>query len=395
MDEIVKRIQELAEKYKNETAENLARLVKLRSLSGHEKEVILELQRQMQEAGFDEARIDPLGNLIGRVGSGPRVLAIDAHIDTVDTGNLDNWSFPPFCGEIRDGHVLGLGAVDQKGGAAAMVTAGRILKETGFDRDVSVYFTCTVMEEDCDGLCWKYIIEQDKLKPDLVIITEPTNLGLYRGHRGRMEISISFHGVSAHGAAPERGDNAIYSAARACLEVDKLNQHLQPDKFLGKGSATVSEFVSSSPSLCAVADFVKIHIDRRLTWGETKDSAIAEIDALVKGSKFKSEVLQYSGHAFTGLEYGMEKYFPTWRLEEDHPAVCSGAGVYKELFGHEPRIGRWDFSTNGVVINGLYNIPTIGFGPGNEIMAHAPNEKMPISDLPQAVAFYALFAYRF
>jgi putative selenium metabolism hydrolase len=395
MDPLAQRIGELSETYRDYSAENLSRLVKLRSPSGREKEVALELQRQMQAAGFDEARIDPLGNVIGRVGFGPRVLAIDAHIDTVDVGNPENWDFPPFCGEIRDGHVLGRGTVDQKGGAAAMVTAGRILKETGFDRDLSVYFTGTVMEEDCDGLCWKYILEQGDLKPELVVITEPTALGLYRGHRGRMEINVSFHGISAHGSAPERGDNAIYMASRACLEIDKLNQRLKVDEFLGKGSATVSEFISASPSLCAVSDFAKIHIDRRLTWGETKESAMAEVDAVSKGRKVKGEVLHYRGRAFTGLEYGMEKYFPTWRLEESHPAVQLGASCHRELFGEAPRLGRWDFSTNATVITGLFNIPAIGFGPGNEVLAHSPNEKIPVSDLVRAAAFYAMLASRF
>ncbi len=394
MDSLHLRVLELSEKYRDLSADNLSRLVKLRSPSGGEKEVALELQRQMQAAGFDEARIDPLGNVIGRVGYGPRVLAVDAHIDTVDAGNPENWTFPPFCGEVRDGYVLGRGTVDQKGGAAAMVTAGRILQETGFDRDLSVYFTGTVMEEDCDGLCWKYILEQGQLKPELVIVTEPTALGLYRGHRGRMEINVSFHGKSAHGSAPERGDNAIYMASRACLEIDGLNRRLRGDEFLGKGSATVSEFISGSPSLCAVADFAKVHVDRRLAWGETKESAMAEIDAVAPGPKAKSEVLYYRGRAFTGLEYGMEKYYPTWLLAEDHPAVQAGVRCHEELFGETPRLGRWVFSTNGTVINGIHKIPVIGFGPGDEVLAHAPDEKIPVEDLVRAAAFYALFAHR-
>ena len=213
MDTIAKKVLALAEKYRSATAENLSRLVKIKSLSAREKEMAAELKRQMEEAGFDSVRLDGLGSVLGRVGKGKRLLAIDAHIDTVDQGNLENWSEDPFSGKIRDGFVHGRGSVDQKGGAAAMVTAGRILKELGLQDDLTVLFTGTVMEEDCDGLCWKYIIEEEKIRPELVIITEPTALGIYRGQRGRMEIQVSFKGLSAHGSAPERGKNAIYMGA--------------------------------------------------------------------------------------------------------------------------------------------------------------------------------------
>jgi putative selenium metabolism hydrolase len=209
-----------------------------------------------------------------------------------------------------------------------------------------------------------------------------------------MEINVSFYGVSAHGSAPERGKNAIYMASKASLEIEKLNENLAFDEFLGKGSVTLSEFISKSPSLCAVSDFVKIHLDRRLTWGETKESAVNEIKNIVKNENAKVEVLTYKEKAYTGLEYGMEKYYPTWKLPEDHPAVKTGVKVYQELLNAEPKIDKWTFSTNAVTINGIYGIPTIGFGPGNEVYAHAPNEKTPIDDLVKAAAFYAGYAMK-
>jgi len=385
-------INKLSEKYRDFTAENLSKLIKIKSLSGNEEAVISELKRQMEEVGFDEVKIDGLGNVLGKIGNGKRILAIDAHMDTVDTGNLDNWNFEPFSGEIKDGYVLGRGTVDQKGGAAAFITAGRILKEIGLDNDLTVYFVGSVMEEDCDGLCWKYIIEEDKLIPDFVISTEPTALNIYRGHRGRMEINAEFRGVSSHGSAPERGKNAVYMASRFCLEVEKLNERLRVDDFLGKGSVTVSEFISGSPSLCAVADYAKVHLDRRLTWGETEESAIKEIEYLVNGKEAKVFVLDYLQKAYTGLEYGMKKYYPTWKLPEEHIAVQTGANAYQKLFNKKPKIDKWTFSTNGVTINGIYKIPTIGFGPGNEKLAHAPNERVIIQDLIDASAFYAMYA---
>jgi putative selenium metabolism hydrolase len=368
-------------------------LIKIKSLSKEEKEVQLELKRQMEEAGFDEVFIDGLGNVIGRIGNGKKILALDGHMDTVDFGNMKNWDFDPLSGEIRDDYVLGRGTVDQEGGPAAFVTAGRILKELGFDRDMTIYFVGSVMEEDCDGLCWKYIIEEDKIKPDFVISTEPTNLNVYRGHRGRMEMHVEFFGVSSHGSAPERGKNAIYMAARAALEIEKLNENLTYDPFLGRGSVTISECVTGSPSLCAVSDYARLHLDRRLTWGETKESAVAEIQNIIKDMDAEVSVLNYYEKAYTGLEYGMEKYYPTWKMPEDHPIVQAGVHSFEKLFGKKPLVDKWTFSTNGVTINGIYGIPTIGFGPGNEVLAHAPNEKVKIDDLVKASAFYAAFAF--
>lgn len=392
MDQYI-AIKELASQYRDYTAENLASLIRCKSLSLHEEQVQLELVRQMQKAGFDEVRMDGLGNVIGRIGYGKRVLAFDAHMDTVDLGNPKDWGFDPLSGAIEGDFFFGRGSVDQKGGAAAFVTAGRILKELAFDRDLTIYFIGSVIEEDCDGLCWKYLVEEEGIKPDVVVVTEPTNLNIYRGQRGRMEMQVSFYGLSCHGSAPERGKNAIYMASKVALEIEKLNETLLVDPFLGKGSVTVSQFVSKSPSLCAVADFARLHLDRRLTQGETKESAVNEIQQLLKGMNAKVEVLNYEERSFTGLSYGMEKYYPTWQIPESHQVIQCGVKVFKELFDKQPVVDKWTFSTNGVTINGLYGIPVIGFGPGNEIMAHAPNEKVSIDHLEKATAFYAALAY--
>ena len=216
---LAQTINEKAKQYQDYTANNLSELVKIKSLSAKEGTVVKKLREMMAEAGFDEIKIDGLGNIIGRLRSGKKIIAIDGHIDTVDVGNIQNWTFDPFGGEINNGFVHGRGSTDQKGGVASAITAARILKEIGLPKDVTLYVTGTVIEEDCDGLCWKYIIEEDKIIPDCVVVTEPTNLNIYRGHRGRMEIEVSFYGRSAHGSAPERGINAIYMASKAALEI--------------------------------------------------------------------------------------------------------------------------------------------------------------------------------
>jgi putative selenium metabolism hydrolase len=330
MDTIFADINALAEKYRDYTAANLSKLVKIKSVSLHEEQVQHELIRQMQEAGFDGVRMDGFGNVIGRIGNGKRVIAFDGHVDTVDIGHLKNWEFDPLGGEIKDGYVLGRGTTDQKGGVASFVTAGRIIKELGLGKDLTVYFVGSAIEEDCDGLCWKYIVEEEGLRPELVISTEPTNLGIYRGQRGRMEMQVHFYGVSSHGSAPERGKNAIYMAAKTALDIEKLNERLKDDAFLGKGSITISEIISNSPSLCAVSDYARIHLDRRLTVGETRESAVREIEDLLIGVNAKVDTLHYEETTFTGLTYGMEKYYPTWMIPESHDVVQAGARTFRK-----------------------------------------------------------------
>jgi putative selenium metabolism hydrolase len=346
----------------------------------------------LDDAGFQDIRVDGLGSLVGRLGRGGRTLAVDAHVDTVGVGDVGRWEGDPFSGRTAGGFVWGRGSVDQKGGAAAMVTAGRILREVGYDGPFTIAFTFTVMEEDCEGLCWNYLIEEEKLLPSYAVLTEPTNLGVYRGHRGRMEIELFFTGVSSHGSAPELGVNAVYAAADAVRKIRNLNGRLGADEFLGGGSVAVTRIESQSPSLCSVPDRCMIHLDRRLTRGESLESALGEVGGLA-GEGGRVEVPFYEGESHRGTRYGMKKYFPTWKIPGDHILVRSGVEAFSRLFGEAPEVGKWGFSTNGVSICGTHGIPAIGFGPGNEAFAHAPNERVPVEDLAKASAFYALLPF--
>lgn len=391
-----KEIMAKAKAYEDTSTRFLMDMVRIPAFSTKEKEVVECILKEMQSIGMDEAYIDPLGNVIGRIGKGSRVIAFDAHIDTVYPGDLSLWDFDPFDAHVKDGKVWGRGTVDQEGGMASMLTAARIIKDLGIGDQFSVYFTGTVMEEDCDGLCWQYILKEGEIKPELVVITEPTNLNIYRGHRGRMEMQVHVKGLSCHGSAPERGDNAIYKISRIALEIEKLHEKLHFDEFLGKGSVCVTEVYFTGPSQCAVPDSARIHLDRRLTWGETKDSAVAEVKEacrLAGHPEAEIEVLTYSEAAFTGLVYPTEKYYPTWVTPLESPYVQSAAKAYEATLQTRPLIDKWTFSTNGVSIAGMFGIPCIGMGPGNEIYAHAPNEACPVEHLTKAAAFYAALIY--
>jgi putative selenium metabolism hydrolase len=369
-------------------------LIAIPSTSAHEERVIHRIQEEMERCGYDEVTIDPMGNILGRIGHGPHIIALDAHVDTVDVGNPANWKVDPFRGDLRDGIIYGRGACDMKGALASIVHGGALLKNLGLGREVTLIVVGSVQEEDCDGLCWQYIIEQDGLKPEAVVIAEPTNLGVYRGHRGRMEIEVRTAGVSCHGSAPERGVNAVYRMAPIIQDIERLNERLTGEPFLGKGTVTIAEVRSTSPSLCAVADSCTIHLDRRLAATDTMESAEKEIRELesVRTAGAEVAVLEYAVPSWRGLTYPTTKYYPTWLLPEDHRLLRRATVSYARLFGAPPAIGRWVFSTNGVAVMGKHGIPCVGFGPGNEIHAHMATEQIPVDHLVKAMAWYAAFA---
>ena len=372
-------------------------IIRIPSLSSEEGAVVNRIREEMLRIGYDEVTIDPMGNVLGRIGSGPRVIAFDGHVDTVDVGDPALWDRDPHSGDIENGILYGRGTSDMKGGVASSVYAGAVLKKRGIPDDVTFYATGTVQEEDCDGLCWQYIINEGGLRPDLVVITEPTSLRIYRGHRGRMEMEVHTSGVSCHGSAPERGDNAVYKMAGIIADIEKLNERLEPRDPLGKGTVTISEIRSTSPSLCAVADGCTIHLDRRLTMGETEKTSVAEILALpsVKSADATVTVLDYAVPSHTGLTYPTRKYYPTWEVAESEAPVQAAMTAYREAFDKEPEVGHWTFSTNGVATAGMHHIPTVGFGPGHEHFAHAPNEQTEVEHLVCCVAFYSALVDQF
>lgn len=386
-------ISKATQSHKKEIVNFLREIVAIPSLSTKEEKVVQTIAKQMKLLGYDEVSIDGFGNVIGRIGHGKKVIALDGHVDTVDIGDLSQWKMDPYRGKYENDIVYGRGSADQKGGFVSAVYAGAILKKLHLTGDYTLYVTGTVMEEDCDGLNWQYIISKDKIKPHCVIITESTSLNIYRGQRGRMEIEIETKGQSCHGSAPERGINAIYKMSPLISDIEKLNNKLISDSFLGKGTVTISHIRSRSPSLCAVADGCTIHLDRRLTKGESEKYAISQLKNLpsVKKAKTEIRVLSYAEKSYTGVSYPTRKYFPMWVIREKSDEVKSAVNSYKQLYKKTPQISHWVFSTNGVSICGMFGIPAFGFGPGEEKQAHSPNEHIPAQDLVEAAKFYSVF----
>lgn len=373
----------------------LRRLVSIPSESGQEGEVIEHIRAAAEKLGaFDRIWIDKFGNLFAQVGNGPRVIAIDAHVDTVGVGDRAAWKHDPYKGKVANGTVFGRGAGDQKGAIPAMLYAGKIIKDLRLrSPDWTLLLTFTVSEEDCDGLNWQYIIRESSIRPECVVISDSTNCKILRGQRGRMEIGVSCRGRSCHGSMPHKGDNAVYKIARVIREIERLNTRLKSDAFLGQGTITVSYVDCRTPSMCAVPDQAYIHLDRRLTTGETKASALREVRAAVKraGVSASVKLCRYERPTHTGLVYPTESYFPTWCEPEQAPQVRAAVETCRALFGRRQKPSRWTFSTNGVSIAGMFAIPSVGFGPAREKVAHTVNDSVPIEHLVKCAAFYATF----
>ena len=423
------QIKAAAAAYGKDMTAFLRAMISHPSESCEEKEVVACIKAEMEKLNFDKVEVDGLGNVIGWMGDGDKIIAIDSHIDTVGVGNIDNWTADPYKGYEDDEIIYGRGGSDQEGGMASAVYGAKIMKDLGLiPEGYKIMVVVSVQEEDCDGMCWQYIYNKDKIVPEFVISTEPTDGGIYRGHRGRMEIRVDVKGVSCHGSAPERGDNAIYKMADILQDVRALNEndaeegteikglvkmldpkynpdHYEDARFLGRGTCTTSQIFYTSPSRCAVADSCSISIDRRMTAGETWDSCLQEIRDLPNVKKYGDDVkvsmYMYDRPSWTGEVYETECYFPTWINKESAAHVQALVDAHKALYGderigaesamhlrHRPLTDKWTFSTNGVAIQGRYGIPCVGFGPGAESQAHAPNEITWKQDLVTCAAVY-------
>ena len=376
--------------YEEQIVRFLRDLIAIPAESGKEGDRCERVRREYESLGFDEVFIDGLGSVVARIGSGDFKILFDGHIDCVGVGDLGNWDFDPFAGKLEDGEIWGRGAVDELPAIAGMAYGAKMLADRGVPEGVSLYLTASVMEEDCDGYCMRHLIETEGIRPDVAVLGEPTDLGVYRGQRGRMEATITTHGVSAHGAHADRGVNALYKMAPIISDVEQLNKSLAEDEFLGMGSIIVSSIECTTPSLNAVPDSARIYIDRRLTVGETVESSMAELKGLPHLGDAEVELLKYDEVSWRGTRAQQDKYYPTWILDEDHPLVQGVAAAATEALGEAPKISRWSFSTNGVATMGLYGIPTVGFAPGLEELAHTTQERVSVDDLIKATAVYSL-----
>lgn len=345
---------------------------------------------EMEALGFDEVYWDKMGNIVGKIGQGDRILLYDSHIDTVGIGDPDEWQWDPFQGKIEDGVLYARGACDEKGSTPGMVHGLALARDLGLlDGFTAFYFGN--MEEWNDGQAPHAFVQTEGIKPDFVVIGEPTKMQIYRGHKGRVEFKIVAKGRSAHAASNYLGDNAIYKL----LPIIERISHIEPDlgdhDFLGQGRITVTDMEVKTPSINAVPDEATIYVDRRITFGEEPQAELERLRAIIgRRDDIRAEILVYDEPSYTGFVFPLDKVYPAWAFEEDEPIVRAGCAAAEVLYGHVDT-GKWDFSTNGIYWAGKAGIPSIGFAPGNEIHAHTVLDQVPLEDVVRSTEWYALF----
>lgn len=387
----------LTEHDKTELVEFLQDIVRTPSLSGQEDRVATRIAAAMRRAGLREVFTDRIGNVVGRTGQRkPPVLVYNGHMDTVGVSDRAAWVHDPFGADIVQGVLYGRGACDMKGALAAMIWGAKLLHYNGMLARLNgeLVLAAMVQEEPCEGLAMKVLVEEEGLRPDWVVLCEPSNLQLSRGHRGRVELEVVTHGRSCHASRPDRGDNAVYSAARLIFNLEILSEQLGHDAFLGPGSLAVTHVESRAGSRNAIPDYACFVIDRRLTLGETEAKALAEVQNIIARERVRAEVrvTEYGQASYTGYQVRQHNYFPAWALEEEHPLVQAAIHTVKRTLGYRPTIGQWGFSTDGVYTMGVAGIPTIGFGPGEEKHAHTADEQIRLADVFKAASVYAQLA---
>ncbi|HAV77116.1 MAG TPA: YgeY family selenium metabolism-linked hydrolase [Anaerolineae bacterium] len=351
------------------------------------------ISTEMLKLGFDEIRFDRMGNILGRIGNGERIIVYDSHIDTVGIGDPESWGWDPFKGKIEDGILYARGACDEKGSTPGMIYGLAMARDLGLLEGWTAYYFGN-MEEWCDGIAPNTFVEVDPgIKPDFVVIGEPTRMQVYRGHKGRLEMKVTAKGVSAHAASNHLGDNAIYKLLPIIAGIRDLEPKLGDHEFLGHGKITVSDMHVKTPSINAVPDEAVIFIDRRMTFGETKEQVRAQVEALIPDEYKDTVVLEelfYDEPSYTGFVFPVDKYFPAWALDEDHTLVRAGQLAREQIGLPSAPSGKWNFSTNGIYWAGKAGIPSIGFGPGDEETAHTVNDSVSLEDMVKATEFYAI-----
>lgn len=392
----------LSERDRQLLVEFLRDLIRIPSPSGQEGAVAARIAEEMRKVGFHAVWIDRVGNVIGRVGEGGdggaisgKKLLMESHMDTVGIGDSGSWDYDPFEGKLENGYIYGRGAADDKQGIAAMVYGTKLLIDAGVRLNGTLYVAGVVQEEDCDGYAAGLLCED--LHPDAAIIGEATDLNIYRGHRGRIELKITVYGRSCHASAPERGLNAVYEMGKVLDGIQALSPRLKDDPFLGRGTIAVTRIESTGGSLNVVPDSCTAYMDRRLTVGETTESSVAELEAILAeaGARGRVEVLDYEAESHTGYRCVQKKTFPTWVLPEDHRLVRAGVRAVEAVRGQRPQIGRWVFSTDGVATMGRLGIPTIGFASASEVDAHTTQDRVRVDDLVVAAEVYARMAVEY
>jgi putative selenium metabolism hydrolase len=273
---------------------------------------------------------------------------------------------------------------------AAIVYGAAILNKLDLLEDVSVVVMGATLEEDAEGFGLRSLVERDLLKPDCVLLAEATDLTLRRGHRGRCEVHVRTQGKAVHASTPHLGENAILKMAPVIQAIEAMNGSLPSNPVFGDGTQVVS-LINGPHTPNSVPDWCEVAIDRRLVPGETAESIVNGIRAVVEPMGASVEIPVQPVLSHTGLRLDAPSFYPGWLVEENDPVVQIGKLTYQVLWQQEPVVDVWKFSTDGTYSAGAAGIPTLGFGPQEEKYVHTPLDQVNLSKVVRAAMFYALY----
>ena len=384
----------LSKERENAVIELCQALIQQKSYSGEEQGVVSVLKDYMRENGFDEVAVDDYGNLVGCIkGNRPgKKLLFDGHMDTVPVSDPAEWTYPPFAAEIHEGRIYGRGTSDMKGALSAMVcAAANFARDTEKQFAGEVYVAGVVHEECFEGVAARAISKA--VNPDYVVIGEASQLNLKIGQRGRAEIVVETFGKPCHSANPEKGINAVYKMAKVIEAIRTLAPTHHP--VLGNGILELTDIKSAPyPGASVVPEYCRATYDRRLLVGETKETVLAPLKALLarmmeEDPELKVKVSYAVGQekCHTGHEINGERFFPGWLYDEKEAFVQDVASRLKEM-GYMPSITQYNFCTNGSHYAGEAGIRTFGLGPSQENLAHTLNEYIEIDQLAKVTDCY-------
>ncbi len=389
MNEMRERILAAAKRLREPCGAFVRELIATPSNSRQESAIAGLARRHMVRLGFPSVTVDRFGNVVGRIGEGPKRIIFDAHMDTIGIGDRSSWRFDPYQGDFKANKVFGHGATNNKGGLAAIIYAGALIRELDLAQDCSVYVVGSIQAEDCEGLAYKALFDVEKLYPHFVVLSMPTGMRLCRGQRGRAELRVTLRGQPAHASAPDKGFNAIYGVAKIVDGIRLLNERLPSDPFVGKATCAVTHIECDDNGPNQLVESCRITIDRRLIPQENPKKMLAQVREACRGTRAKIEIVEYEQPSYRGLRLPMEKYFPTWQLAADHPLVAAAEGAYRSVFRKKAVHSAWTMSTAGSYTMGVAKVPTIGVGPSEEVHQGPINDHVRLDDLERSMAFYA------
>ena len=379
-------IRLLMEQWGDELVSFAAELVRCPSVTGNEGGMAKLVQAKMKELDFDEVTLDPMGNVIGRVGSGKHAIFFDSHMDTVDVIDADEWKEDPFGGKVVDGLLYGRGSVDMKGALACSMFAAAAAKKLDLLEGKTVYVSASLMEEDYDGQAVLYILEKDKIVPEAVVVCEATELAVGYGHRGRALLQIDVKGKAAHGSRPDLGINPVYGMRKIIERVEALSDRL-PGGPLG-GSVALTGISCVAASANSVPQSASITLDRRLSLEENYEYICKEMEYLIGDEDATWSVCDIPGESWRGEPVLLHSFLPAWEIPTDSPLCVAAAEAGEDVIGEKPPFEKFGYCTNAVATAGLHGIPTIVLGPGSTAVAHMRDEYCAVEQLQKVCHIY-------